>query len=122
MGCRWVTSWFLDQSFQHVLSDMLLYGAIAGQVRQVVGMTSGMVGCRWFTSWFVHQSFQHVLSNMLLFGAIACQIEEKYGAPRIVLLFFISALGGAPSCTTLPGPVILPHSTSMSSFRQAPGN
>ena len=32
---------------------------------------------------------------MLLFGAIACQIEEKYGAPRIILLFFISALGGA---------------------------
>ena len=31
---------------------------------------------------------------MLLFGAIACQIEEKYGAPRIILLFFISALGG----------------------------
>ena len=34
---------------------------------------------------------------MLLFGAIACQIEEKYGAPRIILLFFISALGGMPN-------------------------
>ncbi len=55
---------------------------------------SSLLICRWFTSWFVHESFQHVLSNMLLFGAIACQIEEKYGAPRIVLLFFISALGG----------------------------
>jgi hypothetical protein len=36
----------------------------------------------------------HVLSNMLLFSAVALVVEEKYGCWRIMLLWFLSALGG----------------------------
>lgn len=55
---------------------------------------------RWFTSWFIHHSFEHVTSNMALFLVVAYQIEEKYGTWRIILLFFMSALGGEPTRAT----------------------
>lgn len=36
---RWFSAWFLHLTFQHVLSNMLLYAAVAYQVEEKYGCT-----------------------------------------------------------------------------------
>ncbi|KAK9856084.1 hypothetical protein WJX84_001363 [Apatococcus fuscideae] len=81
-----------DNFLDHLHTEMIITGQVMFDA-----CTPAKVGQHrlYFTFTFIFVVFAHVLSNMLLFGAIACQIEEKYGAPRIILLFFISALGGS---------------------------
>eukprot|EP00877_Chromochloris_zofingiensis_P014440 jgi/Chrzof1/924/Cz01g33230.t1 len=61
---------------------------------------------RWFTAQFVHINFQHILSNMLLFVFLSGLMEAKYGSARIIIVWFVSVLGGAFLSCALENPCI----------------
>ena len=46
--CRWFSAWFLHVGFQHVLSNMLLFAAVAYQVEEKYGCIR--VGLLWALS------------------------------------------------------------------------
>lgn len=48
----------------------------------------------WFTGPFVHQHFIHVSSNVALLLLVGCEVERRYGLPRTVALFLLTAVGG----------------------------
>ena len=48
----------------------------------------------WVTSAFIHQHFIHLCSNVALFLLVGCEIERRYGTPRTVALFLLTAIAG----------------------------
>ena len=48
----------------------------------------------WFTGPFVHQHFVHLFSNVAILLLVGCEVERRYGLPRTVLLFVLTAVGG----------------------------
>lgn len=62
-----------------------------------------------FTHAFLHAGWEHVLLNTLWFLIFATPVTRRYGSPKLILLFLLSALAGAAAfaATTLPGFSIL---------------
>ena len=48
----------------------------------------------WLTSAFIHQHFIHLCSNVALLLLIGCEVERRYGLPRTLALFILTAVAG----------------------------
>jgi rhomboid protease GluP len=86
-----VYGWHIGSSLQATFDSDFLNTWKAFNTVSVINMGEGQ---RWFISFIEHQGLQHIVSNMLMFMVLAGHLERQYGTKRIVLISFISGLGG----------------------------
>lgn len=53
---------------------------------------------RWFSSIVEHDGLQHIAANLCLFIVVAADLEHKYGTTRIIIISFLSGIGGNLMC------------------------
>jgi membrane associated rhomboid family serine protease len=69
----------------------------------------GQTGAMFFTYAFLHSGFMHLLFNMLLVLHLGREAVERLGQRGFVLLYLLSAAGGAAGfalLSTSPGPMV----------------
>ncbi|MFZ5609138.1 MAG: rhomboid family intramembrane serine protease [Pseudomonadota bacterium] len=75
------------------------YGLIPGVLTGAVSLAPEVAGLppvlTLVTSMFLHGGFLHIAGNMLFLWIFGNNIEDSYGAPRFILLYFLSGLAAA---------------------------
>ncbi len=86
--------WALGPRGQDLL--VLWFGFIPARVDQI-GLPGGIWGMVWtpFTYALLHASWTHVLLNVAWLLAFATPVARRYGAGKMLVIFFVGSAGGA---------------------------